>query len=329
MIRNNISIIVLCILSSVIVSCSNNDTKKSEVVKEKESILVPEFNADSAYSYIENQVKFGPRIPNSQSHEECKAYLSSTLQQYADTVFEQKFNQNVYGKDLLFTNIIASFNSSKKERILLCAHWDSRPYADEEKDISLAVLPILGANDGASGVGILIELARQISIKNPDLGIDFILFDGEDYGKSHDLDHYFIGSRFIAEHYPIQKPKYAILLDLVGDKDAKFSFDPLSLSSHEPLLRSIWGIAKDLGFSSQFNTETGNGVADDHEMLINSGIKSINIIDVQLVGNIDMNPRRKYWHTSKDNMDNIGKETLYAVGQTLLTFIYTKSMYIY
>jgi Zn-dependent M28 family amino/carboxypeptidase len=273
-------------------------------------------------------VQFGPRNPNSQSHENCKAYLSNTLKQFADTVYDQQFNQNVYGKDLLFTNIIASFNTTKKERIVLCAHWDSRPYADEEQDISLAVLPILGANDGASGVGILIELARQISINNPDIGIDFILFDGEDYGKSHDLNHYFIGSRFIAEHYPLQKPKYAILLDLVGDKDAQFRFDPLSLSSHEPLLRSIWDIAKELGFS-QFKTETGNGVADDHEMLINAGIKSINIIDVQLVGNIDMNPRRKYWHTTKDNMDNIGKETLYAVGQTLLTFIYTKSMYIY
>ena len=328
MIRINITCIVLPILSSMIFSCTNYSEKKTEDNNDKESILVPEFNADSAYSYIANQVHFGPRIPNSQSHKNCKAYLSNTLKQFADTVYDQQFNQNVYGKDLLFTNIIASFNVTKKERIVLCAHWDSRPYADEEQDISLAVLPILGANDGASGVGILTELARQISKNNPDIGIDFILFDGEDYGKSHDLNHYFIGSRFIAEHYPLQKPKYAILLDLVGDKDAQFRFDPLSLSSHEPLLRSIWDIAKELGFS-QFKTETGNGVADDHEMLINAGIKSINIIDVQLVGNIDMNPRRKYWHTTKDNMDNIGKETLYAVGQTLLTFIYTKSMYIY
>ncbi|GDX66166.1 glutamine cyclotransferase [Chlorobiota bacterium] len=312
----------------MIFSCTNYSEKKTEVNNDKESILVPEFNADTAYSYIANQVQFGPRIPNSQSHKNCKAYLSKTLKQFADTVYDQQFNQNVYGKDLLFTNIIASFNSTKKERIVLCAHWDSRPYADEDKDISLAVLPILGANDGASGVSILIELARQISLNNPDVGIDFILFDGEDYGKSHDRYNYFIGSRFIAEHYPLQKPKYAILLDLVGDKDAQFRFDPLSLSSHEPLLRSIWDIAKELGFS-QFKSETGNGVADDHEMLINAGIKSINIIDVQLVGNIDENPRRKYWHTSKDNMDNIGKETLYAVGQTLLTFIYTKSMYIY
>ena len=328
MIRINITCIVLPILSSMIFSCTNYSEKKTEVNNDKESILVPEFNADTAYSYIANQVQFGPRIPNSQSHENCKAYLSKTLKQFADTVYDQQFNQNVYGKDLLFTNILASFNSTKKERIVLCAHWDSRPYADEDKDISLTVLPVLGANDGASGVGILIELARQISLNNPDMGIDFILFDGEDYGKSHDRYNYFIGSRFIAEHYPLQKPKYAILLDLVGDKDAQFRFDPLSLSSHEPLLRSIWDIAKELGFS-QFKSETGNGVADDHEMLINAGIKSINIIDVQLVGNIDENLRRKYWHTSKDNLDNIGKETLYAVGQTLLTFIYTKSMYIY
>jgi Zn-dependent M28 family amino/carboxypeptidase len=297
-----------------------NSELKTDVVKPS----VPSFNADSAYIYTEKQVLFGPRNPGSPAHAECKTYLLEALKTWADTAFLQSFEQTVYGRTIGFSNIIASFNTTAKERVLLCAHWDSRPYSDEDPIRANLDKPVPAANDGASGAAILLEIARNLKISRPGIGIDIILFDGEDYGKPHDLSQYFIGSRYVAAHYPLPRPRYAILLDLVGDKNAEFRFEPLSMQSHDVLMRSIWSIARKNGYS-QFIEETGNGVSDDHEMLIKAGIRAIDIIDVNLVGNLGPDPRRKYWHTQGDTMDNIGKNTLEAVGQTLLEFLFTRA----
>jgi len=294
----------------------------------KKTFIGPFMNEDSILLYVQKQLVCGPRNPGSNGHSSCKEFLINFLKTKADTAFLQTFSSMVYGRTYEMSNIVASFSPDKKDRILLCAHWDSRPFADEDETPSKRTLPILGANDGASGVAVLLEMARTLSINKPNIGIDIILFDGEDLGLSGDLNGFFQGSRFASKNYPLPKPKYGILLDLVGDKQAEFRYEPLSQQAHSVLVDNIWSIAKERG-SPYFIHETGNSVSDDHVMLNEQGIRTINIIDVNLVGNISSNPRRTYWHTSRDILDNLSMQTMSDVGNVLLDFLFTTSDSVY
>ncbi len=296
-----------------------------ESPKQYEGILIA---PDSVFRHIESQVSFGPRNPGSKGHAETMNFLLNYFSNTADTAFLQRFSSTVYGKTYDMANIIASFSPEKSDRILLCAHWDTRPFADQDKNEVQRTHPILGANDGASGVAVLMEIAHILSKQKPEIGIDIILFDGEDLGVSGDNDGFFQGSRYLAVHYPLPKPRYGILLDLVGDKQAEFRYEPISREAHSVLLDGIWNIAKKRR-SPYFIHETGNAVSDDHVMLNQQGIKTINIIDVNLVGNTDPNPRRQYWHTSQDTIENISSHTLADIGNVLLDFIFTTSQDIF
>lgn len=296
-----------------------------ESPKQYEGILIA---PDSVFRHIESQVSFGPRNPGSKGHAETMNFLLNYFSNTADTAFLQRFSSTVYGKTYDMANIIASFSPEKSDRILLCAHWDTRPFADQDKNEVKRTHPILGANDGASGVAVLMEIAHILSKQKPEIGIDIILFDGEDLGVSGDNDGFFQGSRYLAVHYPLPKPRYGILLDLVGDKQAEFRYEPISREAHSVLLDGIWNIAKKRR-SPYFIHETGNAVSDDHVMLNQQGIKTINIIDVNLVGNTDPNPRRQYWHTSQDTIENISSHTLADIGNVLLDFIFTTSQDIF
>jgi len=298
--------------------------KKQEVPKtiSTEIDIAPLFDAQAAFKLVEKQLSFGARVPGTPAHTSCRDFLYSTLKKYTDTAFLQSFKAEIYGRPLLFSNIIGSFNPKSTNRILICAHWDSRPRSDQDSNPKDTSKPCPAANDGASGVAVLLEIARILKDTHPTIGVDVVLFDGEDYGFEHDLSNYFIGSRHYAGNIPFAKPRSAVLLDLVGDKDAEFRFEPSSMQSNPEAMRKIWDIAFRRN-CSYFLFENGNGVSDDHDMLIQTGIPSIDIIDVNLVGQNVTNPRRKYWHTTNDTIENISAVTLSCVGQCLLEYILT------
>jgi hypothetical protein len=288
---------------------------------------VPEFSADSAYAFIKKQVDFGPRVPNTYGHAETRKYLESKFREYAgaNAVFAQEFTSPGYsGKDLQMANIIAAFNTSASDRIMLCAHWDTRPRADE--DTARTADYIAGADDGGSGVGVLLELARVFSDQNPPIGVDIVLFDGEDYGTQGDLKNYFLGSRYWAQNPPVPgyKPRFGILLDMVGATDAQFPKENYSMNYAPNLVEELWQIAEGKGYGHYFLNEQGAGVLDDHYIV--NQYTDIPVIDIinhtsNTEGNIVF---AEHWHTHRDDMPIIGKETLQAVGDVLLELIYNR-----
>lgn len=318
-----------------ILSCSfflfGCPSEKHEVVKEEpktqQSIIatkdtLPQFDAQAAFKLVEKQLSFGSRVPGTSAHTSCRDFLLSTVKMYADTAFLQTFKAEIYGKPIVFSNIIAAFNPKSTNRLLICGHWDSRPRSDQDPNPADTAKGCPAANDGASGVAVLVEIARILKTNHPSIGVDVVLFDGEDYGYEHDLTNYFIGARHYAGNLPFAKPSGAILLDLIGDKDAELRFEPGSMHSFPDAMRKIWDIAARRN-CKYFIPENGNGVSDDHDMLIQAGIPSIDIIDVNLVGQNVQNPRRKYWHTTHDTIENISAETLGCVGQCLLEYVLT------
>lgn len=316
--------IFLFLVTIIFLSCSSEDGDRLHF--EDKGREVPEFSADSAYKFLEQQVNFGPRNPNSEGHQQTRQYLLNTLRAYAGSnrVFAQEFTHTGYEGDTLnLTNIIAAFNTESSDRIMLCAHWDTRPRADE--DTINVEQPILGADDGASGVAVLLELARLMASRAPDIGIDIILFDGEDYGKSGSLEQYFLGSRYWANNPPVANysPRFGILLDMVGGLDAKFPKEQYSMQFAPALVNEIWSIANEKGYSDIFVDQEGNPISDDH-VVIN---RILNIPTIDIIRHepgsetVEFAP---YWHTSKDNLEIISKETLKATGDVLSELIYNR-----
>lgn len=285
---------------------------------------LPKFNEDTAYFYIDRQVKFGPRNPGSLGHSLTKDYLVAELKKYAAVVLEQSFQYPGYnGEKLNLTNIIGRFNPQSTNRIFFCAHWDTRPRAEKDLSESKQHLPILGANDGGSGVGILLELARILKSNHIDYGIDIIFFDGEDYGEEHDLNNYCLGAKYFAiNKIDNFNPHFGILLDLVGDIDAKFYKEGASVQYARDIVELVWNLAAKDNLS-RFSVFESSPVYDDHIPLNQAGIKTINIIDADLIGANTGIERRNYWHTHKDDMRNIGLETLKEVGSLLVRLVYS------
>ncbi len=310
------------------VSCNGKKDKDDKEMKTSSEKPVPEFRSDRAWKFLTDQVDFGPRNPNAEAHKKCLKYFHDLLVKSADSVKLQSFTQKGYnGEKLNLTNVIASFNPTAKTRILLCAHWDSRPRADRETDIKKQKLPIPGANDGASGVAVLLELAEIMKENPPAFGVDIVLFDGEDYGKEGDLDNYFLGSRYFGKNKPKDYfPVYGILLDLVGDKNLRLPKEGYSAGKFNPMLTDhIWGLGRSLGYN-QFDFSIGGAVEDDHVILNEYGIPCIDIVDIDLIGNDTQNENRNYWHTLRDTPERCSKESLKVVGDVLLQLIYNKPM---
>lgn len=300
---------------------NNENSKPYEVNFVKD---IPSFSADSIYTQVENQVSFGPRNPNSEAAGKTKKYLVDYLSRFAEKVEVQDFSYTGYDNEKLnLSNIIAKFNVKSDKRIILCAHWDSRPRAEEDKIEANKNKPIPGANDGASGVGVLLEIARILKTKPVDYGIDIILFDGEDYGNQSDLNNFCLGSKYFSTSKPADyNPAFAVLLDLVGDKEARFRKEQLSLEYAADIVEMVWDVAAKTGAKS-FLTSTSGGIYDDHIPLNQAGIKAVNIVDAELIGADSDNPRRNYWHTQNDTMENISKETLGEVAKVMLHLIYS------
>ncbi|MCK5079669.1 MAG: M28 family peptidase [Bacteroidales bacterium] len=321
----------LFILIISLFSCgSTNKPVESNTTPAEPEVTVPEFDADSAYAYIEKQLSFGPRVPGSEAHSNCAAWLKTTMIRYADTVQVQAFRARAYdGQVLRGKNIIASFNTENKKRVMLSAHWDSRPFADHDPDESKHNMPIDGANDGASGVGVLIEAARQFSMENPAIGIDIIFFDLEDYGPPQDAQNYAgednwgLGSQYWANnpHKSNYRARYGILLDMVGVKDATFLMEGFSMMYAPSRVKKVWDIAEDLGYKKYFPGERGSYITDDHYYLNKiANIPTINII------HLDPESANgsffEHWHTVSDNLESIDINTLKVVGTVVLNVVY-------
>lgn len=314
---------LIFIVLVALASCTGDGKKTSHPEVPAKVVDVPVFNADSAYYFIKKQVDFGPRIPNSEAHKKAGDYFIAQFKTYGATVKVQEFTATTFDNTKVnLRNIIASFNLEKKKRILLAAHWDTRPFADKDKEKPNATFE--GANDGGSGVGVLLEIARVLQQQPTDAGIDIILFDGEDWGEPTEtnppplpanLQYWWcLGSQHWAKnkHVAGYSAYFGILLDMVGGKNARFGFEANSLDFAPSVVDKIWKTAARLGYTNTFVNEKHGGVIDDH-VAVNLHAK-IPMIDI-----ISMDDSH---HTQKDNMDIISKETLNAVGQTLLQVIY-------
>jgi glutaminyl-peptide cyclotransferase len=330
-------------LLSFILTCSiflngcQNDTKNktSDIsVSEKspaKEIAVPEFNADSAFHEVKKQVDFGPRTPDSKAHTLCAAYFINKLKQYADTVLVQRANIPVFdGKTFQIQNIMAQFHPHLKNRILLCAHWDTRPWADQ--DIVNQKEPIDGANDGGSGVGILIEMARQMHLAAPTIGVDILLLDLEDYGQPSNStfprqeDTYALGTQYWSKNIPIPgyHADFGVLLDMVGAPKATFGMEEYSRQFAPTVVKKIWDAAASLGYGEFFIYKETGAITDDHYYINNlAKIPTIDIIHHDPLSNTGFGT---YWHTHNDNLKAVDKNTLKAVGQTLLSVIYNERL---
>ncbi len=316
---------IMCIFSVILLltGCGANgkagstDSLQAEEVRTRS---VPAFNADSAYTYVKRQTDFGPRVPNTAPHDATAAWLSSELKRHGAEVTEQKADLRAFdGTILKSTNIMGSFNPGMDNRLLLLAHYDTRPWADEDPDDSNHKKAIDGANDGASGVGVLLEAARIFGQQNPETGIDILFVDSEDYGTEGDDTSWALGARYFAENpiKPGYRPAEAILLDMVGGKGAVFPAEYFSRQAAPGLDDAFRAAAARAGHGDMFPRNYGGAVTDDHVELIKQGIPAIDIIDYRV--NEGFCPT---WHTMADNIDNIDKESLRAVGETLLHFIY-------
>lgn len=319
---------VTVILSCGCSSASNPAGQTADTVAEvaAPAIKVPVFNADSAYSYTARQVAFGPRVPNTEAQMKCAAWMEAQLKMYCDTVYRQQTTLTAGDKktQLRCVNLIGVINPKAPRRILFLAHWDSRPWADQ--DLVNKNGAIDAADDGASGVAVLIELANRLKadpLTNKEVGIDILLTDVEDYGKSEwGDDSYALGTQYWAKnpHVPGYKAEGGILLDMVGGKNARFPLEGISTKYASNLQKDVWEAAGKAGFSSFFVYEQGGTITDDH-VPVNEILKipTIDIIDLPTATQTGF---PAHWHTHNDNMSVIDKSTLNAVGQTLLQFIY-------
>ena len=315
-----------------ILSCGAGSQKST--VKTETSTVKPTFNPDSSYSYVEKQTSYGPRVPNTKNHTDCKDYLSEKMKAFGAKTTNQDCELTSWdGTKLKATNIIASYQPEKTRRILLCAHWDSRPWADQDSNPANWRTPIDGANDGASGVAVLMEVGRQLQAEAakgnlPACGVDIVFLDAEDLGtpkfskKEDNEDTWCLGTQYWAKEAKKSgyQAEFGILLDMVGGKAPNFVWDYYSLQYAPQVLQNVWSAAASLGYNTYFVPAEGGAITDDH-LYVNriAGIPCIDIIDYNSGNGSGFVP---YWHTTGDILKNIDKNSLKMVGETLLNVIF-------
>lgn len=314
--------------------------KKVELVEEIDEVekadpVGPAFNADSAYAFTKAQCDFGPRNMNSRGHDLCGEWIVNKFREYGCKVTTQRANLTGYdGTTLRSCNIMASINPEATTRILLCAHWDSRPWADNDPDQSNWKKPIIAANDAASGIAVMLELARIINngkaekALRPQLGVDFVCFDAEDWGTPQwadvpdDADSWALGAQYWSKNLPQgYEARYGILLDMVGGVGAQFFQEGMSLQYAPEIVKKVWRSAREVGFGSYFPKRMGGMVTDDH-VPVNRYAKIPTIDIIPFYPDCKQSGFGPTWHTLADNMKNIDRNTLRAVGQTLVQVIY-------
>ena len=316
------------IVASLFTSCKSNKQATEEVLQP----VGPAFIADSAMAYCQAQCDFGPRTMNSKAHDLCEEWIVNKFKGFGLEVETQKADLTGWdGTKLHSTNIIAHFNPQAERRILICAHWDSRPWADNDPDSTNWHKPVLAANDGASGVGVMLEVARLLQNDTTlAIGVDLVCFDAEDYGtpqwaeKNEDSENtWALGAQYWAKNLPENyKPQFGILLDMVGGQGAKIYQEQNSIRYAASIVDKVWSAARHAGFSSVFANEVGGGVTDDHIPVNEAGIPTVDIIP--FYPDCRQSSFGPTWHTINDDMEHLDINTLKAVGQTLIQVIYSE-----
>ncbi len=316
------------LVAALFSSCKSNKQTTEEVLQP----VGPAFVADSAMAYCQAQCDFGPRTMNSKAHDLCEEWIVNKFKGFGLEVETQKADLTGWdGTKLHSTNIIAHFNPQAERRILICAHWDSRPWADNDPDSANWHKPVLAANDGASGVGVMLELARLLQNDTTlAIGVDLVCFDAEDYGtpqwaeKNEDSENtWALGAQYWAKNLPENyEPQFGILLDMVGGQGAKIYQEHFSLRYAASIVDKVWSAARHAGFSSVFANEVGGGVTDDHVPVNEAGIPTVDIIP--FYPDCSQSSFGPTWHTVNDDMEHLDINTLKAVGQTLVQVIYSE-----
>lgn len=324
------AIISMLVATSFATGCrstaSNGDVSQNQ--QDEKRLKTPaKFNRDSAYSYIRRQVAFGPRVTGTEANRLCREYIANELRRHgAENVWIQEGEVTAFnGKTLPIGNIMGSYNPDIKDRILLVAHYDTRPWADCDQNEENRLKPIIGANDGGSGVGVLLEIARQLKSHPAPVGVDFLFVDAEDYGQAsgfsnHD-DSWALGTQYWAKNMPYAAdslPRYAIVLDMVGGVDAKFHREYFSDRHARKVVDKVWSIAERSGYQDRFINKNGGSVVDDHLFINDAGIPAIDIIESK---NDNTGTFPPTWHTTNDTMEYIDPASLDAAGQTVLNLL--------
>ena len=320
---------LLILLSVTLLCAACGDKHKKSADAADDALVAQQFSADSAFTFCQQQCDFGPRTMNSEAHEQCGQWIMDKFRSYGLEVSEQRATLTGFdGTPLQSNNITAHYQPELQQRILICAHWDSRPWADNDPDEANHQKPVLAANDGASGVAVMLELARVLSADTCRLpvGVDFVCFDAEDWGTEHQSDSWALGAQYWAKsiHKELNGKtyRYGILLDMVGGQGARFYQEGVSLLYAKNVVDRVWKAATIAGYSSMFPQADGGTITDDHVPVNQAGIPCIDIIPCY--PDCEQSNFGPTWHTISDDMEHIDPATLKAVGQTLLQVLFTE-----
>ena len=326
--RKTLRLTLCCAAAILVAACHHTgDTPSSSTPQpDYSAVQLPPFSADSAYRYVADQLQFGFRTPGSRGHAECAAYIARQMARWCDTIVTQDFTTTLWdGSEAHGRNIIASINPTADKRILLAAHWDSRLWADHDPDASQHRLPVMGANDGASGTAMLMELARAMQALPPSVGVDFIFFDLEDQGTPEWADSYADntwckGAQHWANypHRPFYHALYGVLFDMVGTASPRFTKEEVSRHYATAITDKLWRVAAAIGEGQTFVSEASPAILDDH-LYINqvAGIPTVDIVQNDATGSFF-----PHWHTRTDDLSTIDVKTLQTVARVVLTMIY-------
>lgn len=281
--------------------------------------IVREFDGARAFTYLEQQVRFGPRIPGTPAHDSTGDWILARLRERADTVIVQDIPyRTAGGQTIHLRNFLARFRPAQPERVLYLAHWDTRPRADQSANLGAQRLPVPGANDGASGVAVLLGVADALKTRAPALGVDLLFVDGEDYGDFADTSAVLIGSRWFAAHQPEgYPPLFAVLFDMVGDKDLHLPYEQNSQGFAPEVVDRVWRVADSLGYGSVFVQQPGASLIDDHVALQHANIHAIDVVD------FSYGPNNGYWHTTEDTIDKVSAQSIQIVGDVAVAVVRT------
>lgn len=327
--------VVALTATPIMLATACGQKKVTEEKKIQKLAMVVPYSSDSAYRFIEEQVAFGPRVAGSEENRKCAEYIADKLKKFgADSIIIQDFRSQVHtGDDLRMRNIMGRFKGSSPEAdskppVLLLAHYDTRPWADRDSKVENQTKPILGANDGASGVATLLAIAHQFSQQRPQVNVDLLFVDGEDYGRASDWENcdstWCLGAQYWTANMPADyqsnRPRFGILVDMVGARNARFPREFISDRFAEQVVDKVWSMAAHTGHSRFFINEKGGSIIDDHYFInLNTGIPTIDIIDI---ANAETGSFPPTWHTVNDNISQISRATLRYVGQTVSNVIY-------
>ena len=322
-------IIHIFLATLAIAGCGGSQKSSSEgsFTTEQTEPVGPAFSADSAYAFCQAQCDFGPRTMNSEAHERCGQWIVQQFQRYGMQTIEQRAALSGFdGTQLASNNIIASYQPDLQDRILLCAHWDSRPWADNDPNPENHTKPVMAANDGASGVAVMLEIARLLKDSTLNIGVDFICFDAEDWGNDGYSDSWALGAQHWAKnpHKPGYKARYGILLDMVGGQQARFYREGFSRYYAPKVVDRVWRAAEVAGYSGYFPKEDGGTITDDHGPV--NEVAKIPCIDIiPYYPECEESSFGPTWHTVNDDMQHIDRNTLRAVGQTLVQVLFSEN----